>query len=286
MSKTIPPHRTETDSTFPNPSLAPNSYQSTQSNAVQPGQRALQVLKKVPEVTVYFWIIKLLTTAMGEVTSDFLVNHLAPEIAVGLGFIGFVAALVLQFVVRRYVPWIYWLAAAMVAVFGTMAADVLHVGLGVPYTVSSVLFLVALVVIFATWYMSEKTLSIHSIYTRRRELFYWATVMATFALGTAVGDLTAMTFHLGYFASGVLFIVLIALPALAYWLLGLNEIVAFWLAYILTRPLGASFADWAGKESSAGGAGLGTGWVSLVLTILIIAFVAYVTVTRKDVKHD
>ena len=246
----------------------------------------VRVMKKVPEVTVFFWIIKLLTTAMGETTSDFLVTHIGPYIAVALGGICFAAALVLQFSVRRYIPWVYWLAVVMVAIFGTMAADVLHVGFGIPYIVSTAFFLVALVAVFSVWYISEKTLSIHSIYTRRRELFYWATVVTTFALGTAVGDLTAVTFHLGYFFSGVLFAALIALPALAYKLLGLNEIVAFWLAYILTRPLGASFSDWFGRSHSLGGLGLGTGWVSLVLTVFIISFVAYLTVTRKDVQDE
>jgi uncharacterized membrane-anchored protein len=248
---------------------------------------AMRALKKVPEVTVYFWIIKLLTTGMGETTSDYLVRNLDPVLAVALGFIGLVIALVLQFfVVRRYVASIYWLAAIMVAIFGTMAADVLHVGLGIPYIVSTAFFTIALTVIFVVWYLSEKTLSIHSIYTRRREMFYWATVMATFALGTATGDMTASTLGLGYFASGVLFAVLIAVPVLGYWLLGLNEIAAFWCAYILTRPLGASFADWMGRPSNAGGLGLGTGEVSLALTILIIILVGYLTITHKDCKNE
>jgi uncharacterized membrane-anchored protein len=244
----------------------------------------MRVLRKVPEVTVYFWIIKLLTTAMGESASDYLVQHIDPVIAVALGGIAFLAALALQFLVRRYVAWIYWLTALMVAIFGTMAADVLHVGFGVSYIVSAALFSTSLAVIFIVWYLSEKTLSIHSIYTRRREVFYWATVVATFALGTAVGDLTASTLHLGYFVSGVLFAVLIAIPALGYWLLGLNEILAFWFAYIVTRPLGASFADWAGKPKTMGGIGVGDEIVCLVLGILIVGFVAYVTVTRKDNK--
>ena len=257
------------------------------SNSAKPGLSTnpyIRAMKKVPEVTIYFWLIKLLTTAMGETTSDFLVTHIGPYKAVALGGICFAAALVLQFLVRRYIPWVYWLAVVMVAIFGTMAADVLHVGFGIPYIVSATFFLVALVAVFSVWYISEKTLSIHSIYTRRRELFYWATVVTTFALGTAVGDMTATTFHLGYFFSGVLFAVLIALPALAYWLLGLNEIVAFWLAYILTRPLGASFSDWFGRSHSLGGLGLGTGWVSLVLTVLIIGFVSYLAITRKDTQ--
>jgi uncharacterized membrane-anchored protein len=246
---------------------------------------AMRGMRKVPEVTIYFWIVKLLSTAMGESTSDYLVYHINPYIAVALGGIGLLASLILQLLVRRYVAWIYWLAVVMVAIFGTMAADVTHVVLGIPYLVSTVLFSVALAVIFVVWYGSEKTLSIHSINTPRRELFYWATVMATFALGTAAGDMTAATLGLGYFASGVLFAVLFAVPALAYWLFGLNEIVAFWFAYIMTRPLGASFADWFGKPY-LGGLGLGDTKVALVLTILIIGFVGYLTVTRKDMKGE
>jgi uncharacterized membrane-anchored protein len=246
----------------------------------------MRAIRKVPEVTIYFWIIKVLTTAQGEATSDYLVHQLNPIIAVARGGIGLAAALILQFSVHRYVAWRYWLAVVMVAVFGTMAADGLHVGLGISYLVSTALFSVALGVIFATWYISEKTLSIHSIYTPRRELFYWATVMATFALGTAAGDLTATTMGLGYFSSGVLFAVLIAVPALAHGRFGLNEILAFWLVYILTRPLGASFADWIGRPQSLSGLGLGQGWVSLGLTIWIVGFVGYLTVTRKDIKDE
>jgi uncharacterized membrane-anchored protein len=251
----------------------------------QPMHLAMRAMRKVPEITIYFWIIKLLSTAMGESTSDYLVYHINPYIAVALGYIGLIASLVLQLLVRRYIAWIYWLAVVMVAIFGTMAADVIHVVLGIPYLVSTVFFAVVLAVIFVVWYASEKTLSIHSINTPRREMFYWATVIATFALGTAVGDLTAATLGLGYFSSGVLFAVLFAVPALAYRLFGLNEVVAFWFAYILTRPLGASFADWFGKPI-LGGLGLGDTKVALVLTILIIGFVGYLTVTRKDMKGE
>lgn len=259
-----------------------NTALGARSGTAQAEHLAGRVFKKVPEVTAFFWIVKLLTTAMGEATSDYLVFHIDPVIAVALSGVGLVVALILQFVVRRYIASIYWLAALMVAIFGTMAADVVHVVLGVPYLVSTVGFMIALTVIFVVWYMSEKTLSIHSIYTRRRELFYWATVMTTFALGTALGDMTASTLNLGYFYSGVLFTALIAIPALAYWLLGLNEILAFWFAYIVTRPLGASFADWAGKPPSMGGLGLGDGTVCLILGILIVVFVGYLTITRKD----
>lgn len=235
---------------------------------------------KVPAVTVAFWITKGLTTGMGESTSDYLVHRLPPVLAVALGGIALVIALALQFAVRRYLPWAYWLAVAMVGVFGTMAADVLHVALGVPYLVSTTFFAVALAVVFAVWYASEKTLSIHSIYTPRRESFYWAAVMTTFALGTAAGDMTAVTLHLGYLASGVMFAVVIAIPALAY-RFGLNAIAAFWFAYIVTRPLGASFADWLSVSHHRGGLAWGTGPVSLGLAALIVGFVVYLTVTHK-----
>ncbi len=247
-------------------------------------QRGLpcQMAIKVPGVTALFWIIKILTTGMGETTSDYLAHTINPLIAVVIGGIGLVAALALQFSARRYVPWIYWLAVVMVSVFGTMAADILHIGLGIPYLVSTVFFSFILAVIFVLWYASEKTLSIHSIYTVRRELFYWATVLATFALGTAAGDMTATTMHLGYFSSGVMFAVLFAVPAIAYWKFRLHPIAAFWFAYIITRPLGASFADWMGVSQIRSGLGLGTGSVSLWLFVLILIFVGYLSMTRKD----
>lgn len=241
---------------------------------------------KVPEVTAFFWIVKALTTGMGESTSDFLVHHLVPEIAVVLGGIAFVVALYLQFAKDRYVPWAYWLAVAMVGVFGTMCADVLHVGLGVPYIVSTVFYAVVLAVVFWAWQRSEGTLSIHSIRTPRRETFYWAAVLATFALGTAAGDLTAVTFGLGYFGSGLMFAAVIAVPAIGYRRFGMNSILAFWFAYVITRPLGASFADWLAVSPARGGLGLGTGPVSFVLAAMIAGFVAYLTVSRKDTPEQ
>lgn len=272
MSKPIPPHQLNTDSGLWN-------------EATQPLHRVLRAISKVPEITVYFWIVKLLSTAMGESTSDYLVYQINPYVAVALGCLGLLVALLLQLQVRRYIPWVYWFAVVMVAVFGTMAADVTYVVLHIPHQVATAFFACVLAVIFVTWYLTEKTLSIHTIYRGRRELFYWATVMATFALGTAAGDMTASTLGLGYFPSVVLFAVLFALPALAYWLFGLNEIVAFWFAYIVTRPLGASVADWLGKPY-LGGLGLGDARVALVLTIAIIGFVGYLSITRKHRKDD
>jgi uncharacterized membrane-anchored protein len=244
------------------------------------------MLRKVPEVTVGFWVTKVLTTGMGEATSDTLVHQLNPVVAVGLGFVGLVVALTLQLAAPRYRPWIYWLAVVMVAVFGTMAADVLHIQFGIPYVVSTTFFAIVLAAVFTIWYSSEHTLSIHTIHTRRREAFYWLTVMATFALGTAAGDMTASTLHLGYLVSGVLFTILIAVPAAAHRWFGLNAILAFWFAYIVTRPLGASYADWLGVSHARGGLNWGSGSVSIGMTVLIVIAVAALAATRQRAPAD
>ncbi len=241
---------------------------------------------RVPEITAYFWIVKALSTAMGESTSDYLVHAMPPAVAVCLGFVGFTAALAVQFSKRRYIAWAYWLAVVMVGVFGTMAADVLHVGLGVPYFASTALYAVVLVAVFATWQRTEGTLSMHSIDTPRRELFYWAAIVTTFALGTALGDVTAVSLNLGYALSMLVFACVIAIPALGSWKFRWNPILSFWFAYVVTRPLGASFADWVGKPSSAGGLGFGSGRVSVALTIVIAALVVYLGVTHDDVQAD
>jgi uncharacterized membrane-anchored protein len=238
---------------------------------------------KVPEVTAWFWIVKALTTAMGESTSDFLVHSLVPEIAVVIGAIAFGIAIYIQFTKDRYIPWYYWFAVAMVGVFGTMAADVLHVGLGVPYIASTIFYAIVLAAVFRTWYRVEGTLSIHSIHTPRRELFYWAAVLATFALGTAAGDLTANTFGLGYFGSIWLFAAIITIPAIGYFRFGMGSILAFWFAYVVTRPLGASVADWLSKSE---GVGLGTGLVSLLFAAAIVAIVRHLARTGKDIPAD
>jgi uncharacterized membrane-anchored protein len=241
----------------------------------------LRGISKVPEITALFWVTKILTTGMGETTSDFVVTTIEPAVGVAIAFVLLGAALVLQFRARRYVPWIYWLTVVLVSIFGTMAADVVHVQFGVPYEVSTAGFAVALAAIFTIWYLSERTLSIHSIDTRRREVFYWAAVLTTFALGTAAGDWTATVLGLGYFASGLVFLVAICVPALAYRFLRLNAVIAFWAAYVLTRPLGASFADWLGVGPERGGVGVGTGVVSLVLAVAIAVCVLRLTLIRE-----
>jgi uncharacterized membrane-anchored protein len=240
---------------------------------------------RVPEITAYFWIAKTLSTAMGESTSDYLVHAIDPVIAVLAGFVGFCVALVLQFSMRRYVAWTYWLAVVGVGVFGTMAADVLHVRFGVAYAVSTVLYAVVLSAVFVAWQRTEHTLSIHTVDSPRREAFYWAVVVATFAMGTALGDLTAITFSLGYVSSAAVFACVIAIAAFGYWRLRWNPIVCFWSAYVATRPLGASLADWLGKPRSARGLGLGAGPVALALTIAIACVVAYLAITRRDVQR-
>ncbi len=239
----------------------------------------------MPAITFHFWAVKILSTAMGEAASDYLVHTISPFEAVGLGFLGFLIAIAWQFAVRRYFAPAYWLAVVMVAVFGTMVADAIHIEIGIPYAISAFDCAVALAAIFAIWWLVERNLSIHSINTRRREAFYWAAVLATFAMGTALGDLSAYTWHLGWFVSGLMYTALFAIPLVARRAIGLNELIAFWWAYIVTRPLGASYADWLGVPQSLGGLNFGRGTVAICLTVVIIVWVAYLTVTKVDVER-
>jgi uncharacterized membrane-anchored protein len=241
---------------------------------------------KVPEVAAIFWVVKILTTGMGEAASDFLNQRLGPGIAVPLAALALFGALLLQFRADRYIAWVYWLAVAMVAIFGTIAADVLHKGIGIPYAVSTAFFAVVLAAVFVVWHRLEGTLSIHSIHTPQREAFYWLTVVTTFALGTAAGDLTATSVGIGFLASGFLFLGLIAVPAIGFRWFAMNEVLAFWFAYILTRPLGASFADWLAVSPLRGGLGMGPGVVALILSAVIIILVAYLSVARQDIQVE
>lgn len=237
---------------------------------------------KVPAVGVVFWIAKLLTTGLGESSGDFLA-HVNLLLAAAVGLFGFWAAMRAQLRAATYSAWTYWVAVLMVAVFGTMAADGLHIVFRVPYAASSATFAAAVAVLFVRWHRQEGTLSVHSIYTRSRERYYWLTVLATFALGTALGDLTASTLHLGFLASVGLFAFAIAIPAIGWWRFGLNQTAAFWSAYVLTRPLGASTADWFGKPHSFGhGLGFGDGPVTAVGLLLFVALVSYLARTGHD----
>jgi len=241
------------------------------------------VAAKVPEITLVFWIIKVLTTGMGESMSDFMGQHSVP-IAGAVGILGLALALWLQLRTREYRAPVYWFAVMMVAVFGTMAADGVHDGASIPYAVTTPVFALVVGAVFFFWQRSEGTLSIHSITTRRREAYYWAAVLATFALGTAAGDLTAMSLNFGFFGSAMLFAVLIAIPAIAWRRGKLNPIAAFWTAYVITRPLGASFADWFSKPHSASGLGLGDGTVSALALVVFVLLVAYVAITKPDIQ--
>jgi uncharacterized membrane-anchored protein len=236
---------------------------------------------KVPEITLWFWVAKLLTTGMGETTWDWSAITLGPVPAICLSGLGFVVALTLQLRERAYRPWAYWFAVLMVSVFGTTCADAVHVVLGVPYAVSTVAFLLAVLAAFGVWYRVEGTLSIHAVDTRRRELFYWAAVILTFALGTALGDLTATTLGFGYAASIVLFGVLFAVPFLAALWTAAGAVGTFWFAYVMTRPFGASVADWVGVPPARGGVGIGTGPVSLVALLAIVGVVVALEVGAR-----
>lgn len=230
-------------------------------------------LPKLPAVSAGFWVIKVITTGVGEAASDFLVRTLGNYPAVALGALVFSAALVWQFRIATYSRWIYWLAVAMVSVFGTMAADIVHLGFGVPYLTSTVFFGVLLLAIFVLWFRVEGTISIASITNRRREGFYWLTVLTTFALGTAAGDMTARTLQLGYLNSGFLFALAFSAPLVGFALGFRFSTIWFWLAYVATRPFGASFADWIGADTSKGGLGFGFGNISLLLTLVLIVLV-------------
>ena len=240
---------------------------------------------KVPEVIFVFWVVKILTTAGGEATSDYLrtwgnIRGGSTEVLV------FLVGLVLQFSTRRYRALAYWFLAFAIAIFGTGVADFLHLDVHIPYAGTTLLWAVVLVGIFWLWQRNEGTLSIHSITTQRREAFYWATVFATFALGTALGDFTATSLNLGYLASGILFGVLILLPALAWWGLGLNSIAAFWMSYVLTRPLGASFADYISKPRALSGANFGDGPTAIVFAVAVFLLVLYLAVARPDIQES
>ena len=237
---------------------------------------------KVPVIGVGFWSIKLLTTAMGEATSDFFVHRFSPPVVVVIAGLVFLASLTWQFTRPRYQTLSYWWCVVIVSVFGTMCADVTHVGLGIAYSVSTSAFALVLAAVFILWYRVENTLSIHSITTARRELFYWAAVTATFALGTATGDMTAVTLHLGYLASGLVFTAIFIIPGLGYRFAGVNAVAAFWISYVLTRPLGASYADWLGVSRVRGGLNWGPGNVALGFSLAILIGVMALGLTERS----
>lgn len=254
------------------------------------------MLNKVPEVTLYFWIIKILCTTVGETAADYLNTTLGFGLTNTTYVIGalLITALVYQFWARRYIPWIYWLAVVLISIVGTLITDNLTDNLGISLEATTIAFSLILLVVFAVWYAFEKTLSIHSIVTTRREAFYWLAILFTFALGTAAGDLSAERFDLGYLTSVFIFAGLIALVTAAHYslkaYLGVehkhmtrNAVWAFWIAYILTRPLGASIGDYLSQAPGDGGVGLGTTITSFIFLAAILATVVYLVITKKDV---
>ena len=247
------------------------------------GKENTSLLSKVPEVTIYFWIIKILCTTVGETISDFL------NVKLGLGLSGtsvFMGAFLLitlffQFKAKKYIPVLYWLTVVLISIFGTLFTDNLTDKLGIPLEVSTTVFAIALALTFTVWFSVEKTLSIHSIFTWRRESFYWLAILFTFALGTASGDLMAEGLGLGYFVTGVIVAGVIGSSAIA-WRLGLDPILAFWIAYIMTRPMGASIGDFLSQSPANGGLGLGPTVTSAIFIAAIIPTVIFLSITKQD----
>lgn len=253
----------------------------TQKKTVSLGR---QMLNKVPEVTVFFWIIKVLATTVGETAADYLNTTLG----LGLSTTSYVmsalliVALVVQFATRRYIPTIYWLAVVLISVVGTLITDNLAENFGLGLPMLTTLFAILLAVTFAVWFAVERTLSIHTIVTSGREGFYWLTVLFTFALGTAAGDLVSERFALGYLTAAIIFGLAIGVIAVLHYVLKVNAVLTFWLAYILTRPFGASIGDYLSQDKEVGGLGLGSTTTSLIFLGVIAVVVAFLTVTRKD----
>ncbi|MDB5657383.1 MAG: hypothetical protein JWQ94_4996 [Tardiphaga sp.] len=238
---------------------------------------------RVPSVTADFWLIKLMAVTMGETAADYLAVNLGFGLTVTSLIMAavLIGALVLQFGHKRYVPWSYWLAVVLISIVGTLVTDNLVDNFGVSLITTTILFSIALGATFAIWFASEKTLSIHAIFTTRRETFYWLAILFTFALGTAAGDLVAEKFGLGYLSTGVLFGMIIASLSVGYFFLGLDPVLGFWLAYIFTRPLGASFGDLLSQPTQYGGLGLGTVITSSVFLAAIVAIVAWMSHGRR-----
>lgn len=247
------------------------------------GDTASQMLNKVPEITLYFWVIKVLCTTVGETASDFL------NVNLNLGLIGtsivmgilLLIALFFQLRSKKYIPVVYWISVVLISVFGTLVTDNMTDSMGIPLEVSTLIFSILLAGVFTLWYMKEKTLSIHSIFTKRRESFYWLAILFTFALGTATGDLMAESLGLGYFETGVIVVAVITIFSVA-WKIGLNSILSFWIIYIMTRPLGASLGDYLSQSQKYGGLGLGATSTSAIFIAAIIVTVLFLSISKKD----
>ena len=255
------------------------SRRSHRTDPTDRGAWSTTLATKVPEVVLLFWVVKILSTTVGETAADFLSENLGLGLPATTAIMSVLlaAALIGQLAVRRYVPWVYWLTVVLVSVVGTLFSDNLVDNLGVSLWTTTAIFSAGLLVAFVAWHRSERTLSIHTIVTRRREAFYWAVILFTFALGTSAGDLIAERLAFGYVPSALMFGAVIALVVVAHLKLGLNAVVAFWAAYILTRPFGASMGDFLTAAPRDGGLGLGTNATSAIFLVVIIAAVAWFT---------
>jgi len=244
-----------------------------------------EMLSKVPSITIFFWLIKIMATTVGETAADYLNFNLNW----GLGNTTFlmtillIIALVFQFKANKYVPGVYWINVVLISILGTLVTDNLTDNFGVPLEVTTIVFSILLLITFFAWFKSEKTLSIHSIYTSKREGFYWLTILFTFSLGTAAGDLISEGMNMGYLLAAILFAAVIVIVTFAYYCLNLNSVLSFWIAYIVTRPLGASLGDYLSQSTDDGGLGFGTVGTSGIFLILILLMVAYLARTKRDV---
>lgn len=250
------------------------------------GTNTVNLLNKVPEVTLTFWLIKMMSTTVGETAADFLIFNLHLGLTVTSLLMGalLIAILLIQVRATSYTPWKYWLAVVLVSIFGTLVTDNLTDQVGVPLAISTSVFTVVLLATFRVWYAQEKTLSIRSIDTRKRELFYWAAILVTFALGTAAGDWVSEGLNMGYMNATLLFGSLIAVIAIAHYWFRMNTVLAFWIVYVLTRPLGASIGDWLSQSEKHGGLGLGVTSTSLVFFACIIILVIYQSLPQRMPK--
>lgn len=261
-----------------------NSNNTIISNTLSNTTMGQQMLNKIPEITVFFWVIKVLATTVGETAADFL----SETLNLGLTFTTIamtgllIVALFAQFRARKYVPGIYWVSVVLISIVGTLFTDNLVDNMGVPLIVTTIAFAIALAITFGIWYSKEKTLSIHSIYTTKREAFYWLAILFTFSLGTAAGDLFSEGMNFGYGPSIIIFAAVIALIAVAHFKFNMDGVLAFWIAYILTRPLGASIGDFMSQSHGDGGLALGTVGTSAVFLVVILGTVAYLTKSKVD----
>ena len=253
---------------------------------MQASKYPVEMLNKVPEVTILFWIIKVMATTVGETGADFLIFNLKFGLAMTsyLTSAMLIIILLLQITTKKYIPWLYWITVVLISIVGTLITDNLVDNLGVKLELTTFLFGFSLMLTFIFWYISEKTLSIHTIYTVKREVFYWSAILFTFALGTAAGDLVAENWHFGYAVSGLIFAAVIGIVTISYYSFKRNAILAFWIAYIMTRPLGASFGDYLSQPVTNGGLGLGTINTSIAFLLIILGLVSYLSLNKKAIS--